>query len=80
MKITVRLLAGYRRYLTQDHDIQAGYAYDIPPGYRVGDILAELPIPTDDAYTFLINGSHAQRCQVLQEGDILAVFPAVGGG
>ncbi len=80
MQITVRLLAGYRRYLPQDHDLQAGYGYDVPLGYKVGDILAELPIPVDDAFTFLLNGSHAQWDQVLNEGDILAVFPAVGGG
>ncbi len=80
MQLTVRLLAGYRRYLPQNHDLQAGYSYQVPPSSKVGDILAELPIPVDDAYTFLLNGSHAQRDQILNEGDILAVFPAVGGG
>jgi molybdopterin converting factor small subunit len=80
MRVTIRLLAGYRRYLPADHDAQAGYAYDVPPGHRVGDILAELPIPEKDAYTFLLNGNHAEREQPLHEGDVLAVFPAVGGG
>jgi sulfur carrier protein ThiS len=80
MQITIRLLASYRRYLPEDQDVQGGYTYDIPPGQRVGDILANLPIPETDAFTFLLNGGHAQRDQVLREGDILAVFPAVGGG
>ena len=31
-------------------------------------------------YTFFVNGRHADRDQVLREGDVLSVFPAVGGG
>ena len=80
MQITIRLLAGYRRYLPADHDVRAGYTYQVSSGHRVEDILAKLPIPEQDTYTFLLNGSHAQKDQVLQEGDTLAVFPAVGGG
>jgi sulfur carrier protein ThiS len=80
MQITIRLLAGYRRYVPQGHDARAGYAYEISPGMRVSDVLAELPIPANDAYTFFVNGRHADRAQVLQANDVLAIFPAVGGG
>lgn len=80
MQITVRLLATYRRYLPEGHDSQGGYAVDVPVGCKVSDVLPQIPIPASDACTFLVNGSHAHRDQVLQEGDVLAVFPAVGGG
>ena len=80
MQITVRLLASYRQYLPQDHDTQAGYRLSVSPGTQVNDVLAELPIPSGDVFTFFVNGRHAQRDQVLKEGDILSVFPAVGGG
>ena len=80
MQITVRLLASYRQYLPEDHDAQAGYQLQVPPGAQVSDALAELPIPPGDLFTFFVNGRHAQRDQVLQAGDILSVFPAVGGG
>jgi molybdopterin converting factor small subunit len=80
MRITIRLLASYRRYLPEYHDAQAGYPHEIGPEARVGDVLAELPIPASDLYTFFINGRHAERDQVLQAGDILSVFPAAGGG
>jgi molybdopterin converting factor small subunit len=46
----------------------------------VGDVLAGLPIPAGDVYTFFVNGRHADRGQALQEGDVVSVFPAVGGG
>jgi len=80
MQIPLRLLASYRRYLPQGHDAQAAYPYEVPPGTTVGDVLVDLPIPQADAYSFLINGRHAARDQVLEAGDVLAVFPSVGGG
>jgi hypothetical protein len=45
-----------------------------------GKVLQELPIPAGERYTFLINGRHAERDQVLREGDVLSVFLAAGGG
>jgi len=80
MQITVRLLASYRQYLPPGHNAKADYTHEITPGARVSDILAELPIPLDKACTFFVNGRHAGRDQVLQPGDVLAIFPAVGGG
>ena len=80
MQITVRLLASYRQYLPDHHDPRAGYPYQIEDGALVGDLLAALPIPPNDFSTFLVNGRHAERDQVLQEGDVLSVFPAAGGG
>jgi molybdopterin synthase sulfur carrier subunit len=80
MQITIRLLASYRRLLPEGHDAEAGYLHEVPLGAQVGDVLADLPIPPNDAYTLLVNGRHAKRTQVLQPGDVLVIFPAVGGG
>jgi molybdopterin converting factor small subunit len=80
MQITVRLLASYRRYLPKDHDAKASYLVEIPPGSRLDEALADLPIPPKETYTFLLNGHHAGRDRILRPGDVLAVFPAVGGG
>jgi sulfur carrier protein ThiS len=83
MQITIRLLAHYRRYLPAGQDAAhpgAGYPHEVPPGTRVGEVLADLPLAPDDVYTFLVNGRHAAHDQPLQAGDVLTVFPAVGGG
>ena len=80
MRITVRLLASYRRYLPADHDANAGFAHRVEPGERVVDVLDRLPIPAGDVFTFFVNGRHAERGQALQEGDVISIFPAVGGG
>jgi sulfur-carrier protein len=78
--VTVRLLASYRQYLPPDHDDRAGYGLQVRRGTVAGQLLQELPIPAGERYTFLINGRHAERDQVLREGDVLSVFPAAGGG
>jgi len=80
MEITIRLLASYRRFLPEGHDAQAGHVREFAAGSQVGDVLAELPIPPSDVVTFLVNGRHAEREQVLLPGDVLSVFPAIGGG
>ena len=80
MQITVRLLASYRRYLPDGHDEQAGYALEVAAGTSVADLLVDLPIPPTDAYTFFLNGRHADPTRVLADGDVVSVFPAVGGG
>jgi len=80
LRITVRLLASYRQHLPPSHDDQAGYVLQVAPGTPVGQLLAGLPIPAGDRYTFFVNGRHADRDQVLREGDVISIFPAVGGG
>ena len=80
MQITIRLLASYRKFLPEDHDALAGYVRDVAPGSNVADLLGELPIPEDEAVTFLVNGRHAEREQELVAGDVVALFPAMAGG
>jgi hypothetical protein len=80
MQITIRLLASYRRFLPESHDAKAGFSCDVAPAASVRDVLAELPIPSGEPYTFFVNGRHATHGQILQPGDTLSVFPAAGGG
>jgi molybdopterin synthase sulfur carrier subunit len=80
MRIAVRLLAGYRSYLPEDHDGQGGFPYEVEEGATVREVLQRLPIPPADRCTFFVNGRHGRRDQTLREGDVLTLFPAVGGG
>ena len=80
MQITIRLLASFRQFSPAGHDPQAGVPFQVKDGALVSDVLARLPIPPGNTYTFLVNGRHARRDQALQEGDLLTVFPAAGGG
>lgn len=80
MQITVRLLASYRQYLPRFAVDGSGYRLQVESGACVAQVLAALPIPPTDAFTFFVNGRHAERNQVLEDGDVLSIFPAVGGG
>ena len=80
MQITIRLLAGFRQYAPPGHDPHGEYPCQVQDNALVSDTLAGLPIPPGEAFTFLVNGRHAERDQVLREGDLLSVFPAAGGG
>lgn len=45
-----------------------------------GDILEKLNIPREEVSILLINGFHQKPEASVKDGDILALFPPVGGG
>ena len=44
------------------------------------DILSLLDIPAEEVSILLINGFHRKPESAVQDGDIVALFPPVGGG
>ena len=45
-----------------------------------GDVLQRLDIPAGEVSILLINGFHKKPEDPVKDGDILALFPPVGGG
>lgn len=79
MKVTVKLFAGLRPHLPGG--AKAGPAVlEMNPGALVSDALADLEVPLEEAKIILLNSRHAKPDSELGEGDVLAVFPPVGGG
>ncbi|BHH83538.1 MoaD/ThiS family protein [Desulforhopalus sp. 52FAK] len=74
MNITVKLFAYFRdnRFNIEKWDIQ--------PGTTVGSIVDSLDIDREEVGVLMINHKHTQFEVEPQEGDILAIFPVVGGG
>ncbi len=74
MKITVKLFAYFRdnRFVAEVRD----YLPETTPG----DIIDELGIDRDEIGICMINSRHARFDTALQEHDILAIFPVIGGG
>jgi len=78
--IRLKLFATYRRYLPPDSQGSA-YDTDVPAGTRAVDLLVQFSVPADDgASVILINGRSTGSKQILEDGDIVAVFPAMAGG
>lgn len=45
-----------------------------------GDIIQKLNIPNEEVSILLINGFHKKPEDAVKDGDIVALFPPVGGG
>jgi len=74
MKITVKLFATLREMGEKEaiHNIDAG---TIPK-----DIIEGLGIPLKDVAIIMVNGRRVSEGTELKDGDVLAIFPPVGGG
>jgi sulfur carrier protein ThiS len=79
MRITLKLFATFRRYLPPESHGPACHL-EVPAATPVAEVLRRFDLPTDGAVVILVNGRTAQPQQVLQEGDTIAVFPALAGG
>ena len=45
-----------------------------------GDVLKHLPICPEDVAIYLINGRHSNLDAPIKDGDVIAIFPPIGGG
>ncbi len=74
MNITVKLFASFR---AGRFDIETG---DYPAGTTVADVADSLNLPQSELGIMMINNRHVKLDRLLVEGDILALFPLLGGG
>ena len=74
MEIEVRLFAGLRAGRFKRRKL------DLPGGARLRDVLGQLEIPEQEVSLPLVNGRYSKLDRPLSAGDVLSVFPAVGGG
>jgi molybdopterin converting factor small subunit len=75
MKIQIRCYATLAQYQPS-----SGEELQVQPGMTGIDLAARLGIALEEIKVAFINGRHASLETVLQEGDRVALFPAVGGG
>jgi len=74
MKITVKLFASFR---TGRFDVETT---DYPPGTTVAAVAELLRLSTAELGIMICNHRHVKLDYELTEGDILALFPLLGGG
>ncbi len=74
MDIKVRLFATLRGNRGKELMVK------IPQGSTVLDIIENLKISKNDVAILLINGRDGQFNVELIEGDVVSIFPPVGGG
>ena len=83
MKIRLRLFATLRSFLPQECN-GGETVIDLPDDAVIPDALAVFSVPVELPHIIFVNGRHVLRPNLadfhLKEGDILAAFPAIGGG
>ena len=72
--VEVRLFAGLRQ------GRQKVYQMEPASIHNVQDIMDVLNIDRKEVNILLINGFHQKPETVVKDGDIVSLFPAVGGG
>lgn len=79
MKVSVKLLATYRKLLPEG---TAGNTciIEIPNGSTYESVLAYFAIENDETNVVLVNGRNPKPEDRLSEGDTVAVFSAMAGG
>lgn len=83
MKITLRLFATLQVYLPPGGS-DSETIIDLPEASTIPDALGVLGVPMSLPHIVFVNGRHVLRPDLatyrLQDKDILAAFPAIGGG
>lgn len=74
MKITAKLFATFRE------GREKVQTFELPEGTTVGDVINTLGIKRSEIAILLVNGRDSEFGRVFMDGDVLALFPPVGGG
>ena len=74
MTVTIKLFASFQkgRFAVETREY--------PPSTTVEDIVDDLHIPKVEIGVVMVNGRHVTLDHCPDDGDVLAVFPVIGGG
>lgn len=74
IKVEVRLFATFR----EGRDNK--YSLELPEGSTILDVLNILKINVEEVSIAFLNGTDGDVSRKLSDGDVLSLFPPVGGG
>lgn len=78
MKIEVKLFATFAFYLPETS--AGSRTLEVTTGSTVRQVVTLLGVPDGMPAIILVNGRDADPEQVLEDGDVLAMFPPLAGG
>ncbi len=80
MKVDVKLYATLRSYAPMNLEIGESFPLELDIG-SVDEVLSKLKIPSEKAKIIMINGIRVvDTSQLMKDGDLLVIFPPIGGG
>lgn len=75
VNITLNLFASLKKFSPESPD-----NYPVEPGITVKKLLVELCVPEDEVKLIFIDGVKQGFTTILNGGERVGIFPAVGGG
>ena len=79
MPLVVELSTSLRRYVP-GYDARRGLVVEVGPGRALAQVVADLGIPREEVAIIMLNRVVAGLDQVAHDGDLLGLFPPLGGG
>lgn len=79
IKVKVKLYATLRKYLPGT-EIGEAVEFEISEGTTINELLDKIGVENKEIKITLINGVKKDLEYILKDGDLLVVFPPVGGG
>jgi sulfur carrier protein ThiS len=84
MRIVFKLYASLTQYLPSEVRASNRLPLDIPPGSTVASVVEPFNLPLKLVHLVLVNGVYVPRDErtthVLEDGDVLAIWPPIAGG
>jgi sulfur-carrier protein len=79
MNIEVRLFANFREFLPQGTS-SFGVTKSVESPITIRELAQEMGLPANSPKIVIVNGLHADLDYLLQEGDVVSIFPPLAGG
>ena len=80
MIIEIKLFSWLRNLVQSSNNRLDEDKWDIQEGATVGQVMEMLHLTGRRDLILLVNGRHANKESVLNEGDVLSILPPIGGG
>jgi molybdopterin synthase sulfur carrier subunit len=80
MKIQIKVFSWLRNHVQSSNNRLDEDKWNIQEGTTVGHVMEMLHLAGRGDLILLVNGHHANKESVLNEGDVLSILPPIGGG
>jgi len=77
MEVTIQLISVLKRHCG---DPAGKIVMTVDEGTRIGQVLEKIPIVKGEAGTIVLNSKLVQEDAVLRDGDVVELYPVMGGG
>jgi sulfur carrier protein ThiS len=84
MRIVFKLYASLTKYLPADARYDNRVKLDLPQGTSIQQVIEPYGMPKELVHLVLVNGTYVapeeRLTRVLEDGDVLAIWPPIAGG